>query len=240
MARHSHWHNIQLTKGKADAKRAALFGRLSRAITTAARDGGGDEAFNAKLRTAVEAAKEVGLPKEKILRAIARGTGKGAEGSLETVLYEGFGPGGAALLVRAMTDNRNRTASEIRMMWTKRGGTIGSPGSVAWMFEEKARVVAQKENSDDAFELTLIDAGAEDILLEEENLFEIFGPPSQLAALTHAATQAGALVQEASFVFVPRQEVEIVAEDVESLSALIQALEDTDDVEAVFVNARSV
>ncbi len=166
MARHSHWHNIQLKKGKTDAKRANIFAKLAKNITVAAKDGGGDPAFNFKLRMAVDAAKSVSLPRENIERAIQRGTGGGEGGVLEEVIYEGFGPGGVAFLVVCLTDNRNRTVAEVKTAAAKNGGTIGAVGSVMWMFEKKGIVSFENTSSvkdRDAFELAMIEAGADDV-----------------------------------------------------------------------------
>src|SRR5436853_4192271 len=178
MAGHSKWASIKHKKAATDAKRGAQFTKLARAIQVAAREGGGEPAGNAALATAVQKAKEARMPKDNIERAIAKGTGADSEAdAFETVLYEGYGPAGVAILVEALTDNRNRTGSEVRHLFTKHGGNLGEPGSVAWIFEKKGEIVvdAERFSEDDLF--PAIDAGAEDVNLDE-NVYEVVTDPS--------------------------------------------------------------
>src|ERR687890_1488304 len=182
MAGHSKWASIKHKKAVVDQRRGAHFTKLARAIQIAAREGGGDPDMNASLANAVQKAKDARMPKDNIERAIAKGTGAGADADqIEAVLYEGYGPGGVAILVEALTDNRNRTGSEVRHMFSKAGGNLGEPGSVAWQFEKKGVIVvdAERYSEDDLF--VAIDAGAEDVSVDE-NVYEIVTPPESLEA----------------------------------------------------------
>lgn len=227
MARHSHWHNIQLKKGKADARRAGAFSKLAKNITVAAREGGSDPSFNFKLRMAVDAAKAVSMPKDNIDRAIQRGAGGGEGGSIEEVVYEGFGPGGVAVLVVCLTDNRNRTVSEVKLAASKAGGSIGASGSVMWMFEKKGVVRARIVD-----EMSLIEAGAEDIV-PLDDLTEIV---CEVKDLQKVASAAGG-VENAAIEYVAKNRTVVSdSETKETLDAFVEALENLDDVDAVFTN----
>lgn len=241
MARHSHWHNVQVTKGKADAKRAKTFAKHAKTITTAAKDGGADPTFNVSLRVAVDAARAANMPKDNIDRAIARGTGEGGEGvAIEEVVYEGFGPGGLAILVQCLTDNRNRSVSEVRTVMMKNGGTMANAGSVMWMFEKKGVVVVADRSfiSDrDAFELTVIDAGADDVREVGEAL-EIITPVTAFKSVYDAVEGFGLKPDAATLAYVPKDSVAISETDSDLMQHLIEKLEALDDVDVVSTNER--
>ena len=237
MARHSHWHNIQLSKGKADAKRAGVFAKLAKNIVVAAREGGGDPAYNFKLRMAIDAAKAVSMPKDNIERAVARATG-GEGAALQEAVYEGFAPGGAAVMVRCLTDNPTRTVAEVKTIAAKNGGSIGAPGSVAWMFERKGVVhVADLSGVQDrdALELALMDAGAQDIQPEGEGL-RVIGEPTDLKKLMEGVEAHGLKPDASGFEYVAKTTTTPAVEDEERITKFINALEDNDDVDAVFTN----
>lgn len=239
MARHSHWHNIQLKKGKADAKRAGVFSKLAKNITVAAKEGGGDTGFNFKLRMAVEAAKAVNMPNDNIQRAIDRGTGAGEGVALEEVVYEGFGPAGVALMVVCVTDNRNRTVAEVKTLASKNGGNIGAAGSVAWMFDRKGMVTvgdASAVKDRDAFELGLIEAGASDIQWDGASCL-VLCAPNDLAKAAAGVEAQGLKPDDVRIGFVAKQAVEVAdAGAKEQLDTLLEILDDHDDVEAVYTN----
>lgn len=238
MARHSHWHNIQVVKGKADAHRAVQFGKLARGITVAAKEGGGDPAMNVRLRVAVEAARAVSMPKDNIERAIARGAGGGAEALLEEVVYEGFAPGHIAAVVVALTDNRARTAANIKMIFSKAGGSIGASGSVAWMFERLGVVRVSSEGISDrvAFELAVIDAGVSDIRSEEEGVM-LLALVSAFTDVLKAVESAHGKIVSSGIEYVAKNPERLDAQKEEALEEFLGVLEDDDDVQNVFVNA---
>ena len=198
MAGHSKWAGIKHKKAIVDARRGKLFTKLARAITVAAKEGGGDVEGNPALSLAVQKAKDASMPKDNIERAIAKGTGEGADAeALEAVLYEGYGPGGVAILVEALTDNRNRTGSEMRHIFAKNGGNLGEPGSVAYLFDKKGVVVVDGERYSEDDLMVAIDAGAEDIAMDAD-VFEVLCEPSDLAAVRAALTGGGIEVDDAS------------------------------------------
>ena len=236
MSGHSKWASIKHKKAVVDARRGAHFTKLARAIQVAARDGGGDPAMNATLANAVQKAKDARMPKDNIERAIAKGTGAGADAEqIETVLYEGYGPGGVAILVEALTDNRNRTGSEVRHMFTKSGGNLGEPGSVAWQFEKKGTLVvdAQRYSEDDL--MPAIEAGAEDIA-DDEGVWEIVTAPADLTAVREALEAAEVELDSAELTMRPTTRVEVDESTLGKLMRLIEQLEDDDDVAAVHAN----
>ncbi|MBI2473216.1 YebC/PmpR family DNA-binding transcriptional regulator [Candidatus Uhrbacteria bacterium] len=239
MARHSHWHNIQLTKGKADAKRAQSFAKLAKSLTAAAKEGGSDPAFNVSLRMAMDAARAANMPKDNIDRAIACATGEGAEGvSIEEILYEGFGPGGSALLIQCLTDNRNRSVTEVRTIMNKNGGTMASPGSVKWLFEKKGVVIIQDIfliPDREAFELALIEAGAEDFIQVNFGL-EIRTPLTDFKSVLDTLETFGIYPGVAAIEHLAKDPVELAKGDRELLHRLVDKLEELDDVETVFTN----
>jgi YebC/PmpR family DNA-binding regulatory protein len=236
VAGHSKWAQIKRKKGAADAKRGNLFTKLARAIQVAARDGGGDPAGNAALANAIQKAKEARMPKENIERAIAKGTGadSGAE-AIEEVTYEGYGPGGVAIMVEALTDNRNRTGSEVRHIFTRHGGSLGEPGSVAWNFEKKGIAVVDADRYSEDDLMPAIDAGAEDVAVDE-NVYEVIAEPADLTAVREALEQAGVELQSADLTMRATNRVHVDEDQVGTLMRLIEALEDHDDVTAVHAN----
>ena len=236
MAGHSKWAQIKHKKAVTDARRGAHFTKLARAIQVAAREGGGDPAGNAALANAVQKAKDARMPKDNIERAIAKGTGADSDAAaIETVIYEGYGPGGVAILAEALTDNRNRTGSEVRHMFSKAGGNLGEPGSVAWVFEKKGIVVvdAGRYSEDDL--IAAIDAGAEDVVAEE-GVYEVITEPSDLTAVRTALEEAGVELESADLTMRPTNRVEVEESQVRSLMRLLEALEEHDDVAAVHAN----
>ncbi len=236
MSGHSKWSSIKHKKGAADAKRGALFTKLARAIQVAAREGGGDPEGNAALGSAVQKAKDASMPKDNIERAIAKGTGADADAAaFETMVYEGYGPGGVAILVEALTDNRNRTGSEVRHLFTRAGGNLGEPGSVAWIFEKRGVVLVDAERYTEDDLMAAIDAGAEDVVLDE-NVFEVLSDPGELQAVRQAIEEAGVEIQSAEITMRPTTRVELPEDRVGTLLRLVEALEDDDDVVAVHAN----
>jgi YebC/PmpR family DNA-binding regulatory protein len=239
MARHSHWHNIQLTKGKADAKRAQMFSKFAKNIAVAAKEGGVDPAFNFKLRVAVDAAKAVNMPKDNIERAIERGAGKADGPALEEVVYEGFAPGGVAMLVRCLTDNRNRTVAEVKNIVSKYGGSMGASGSVMWMFEKKGVVMFLSPfalGDRETFELAMIEAGADDILWSEEDA-QIICNVADLTRVLEACEAMRVKPDAAGMEFVAKNTVTVSDPAVgKQVVELVDALEENDDVDAVFTN----
>jgi YebC/PmpR family DNA-binding regulatory protein len=237
MAGHSKWAQIKHKKAATDARRGKLFTKLARAITVAAREGGGDPEGNYTLAAAIEKAKSYSMPKENIQRAIDRGTGAGdgAE-AIERVVYEGYGPGGAAILVEALTDNRNRTSAEVRHAFDKHGGSIGEPGSVAWQFENKGVVLVDADRYSEEDLLAAIDAGADDVAADGDSL-KVSSDPRDLAAISGALEGSGVEVQSAELTMEPKAVVEIGDEsEARPLMRLMEALDDHDDVEAVHAN----
>ena len=236
MAGHSKWASIKHKKKAVDAKRGALFTKLTRAITVAAREGGGDPEGNPSLALAVQKARDASMPKDNIERAIAKGTGADADAdAYEAVLYEGYGPGGVAILVEALTDNRNRTGSEVRHAFTKAGGNLGEPGSVAWTFEKKGEIVVDGSRYSEDELLAAIDAGAEDVALDGD-VWEIVTAPGDVTAVREALAGEGIELESAELVQRPTTRIPVEEDRVGSLMRLIEALEDHDDVQAVHAN----
>ena len=236
MSGHSKWHSIKHKKGAADAKRGKLFSKLARAITVAARDGGGDTDGNPALATAVQKAREASMPKDKIQKAIDTGTGAGADGAaIERIVYEGYGPAGVAVLVEALTDNRNRASAEIRFAFTSHGGSLGEPGSVAWIFEKKGAIAVDRGRYDEDDLMPAIDAGAEDVREDGERL-TVLCEPGDLTAVRGAIEGAGVEIESATIVTEPKSSVELKGHDAERVLKLLDALDDQDDVDEVFAN----
>jgi YebC/PmpR family DNA-binding regulatory protein len=236
MSGHSKWSSIKHKKGAADAKRGKLFTKLARAITVAARDGGPEPENNPALATAVQKAREASMPKDNIQRAIDRGSGVGADAeAIERVVFEGYGPGGAAVLVEALTDNRNRTSAEVRHAFTKHNGNLGEPGSVAWIFEKRGvlTVDAERHGEDDL--IAAIDAGADDVR-DEGELLRVLCEPGSLGAVRQALEGSGVEIQSADVAIEPKSTVEVKGNEAKSLLNLIEALEDDDDVNEVHAN----
>ena len=236
MSGHSKWSSIKHKKAMVDARKGQQFTKLARAITVAARDGGGDPDSNAALATAVQKAKDASMPKDNIERAIAKGTGAGADAAaIESVLYEGYGPGGVALLIEALTDNRNRTGAEVRHILTKNGGNLGEPGSVGYLFEKRGVVVVDADRWSEEDLMPAIDAGALDIAVDED-VFEVLAEPADLAAVRRALEEAGIEIESADVVQRPSVRVPVAEDEAGRLLRLIDALEENDDVNAVHAN----
>jgi len=236
MSGHSKWHSIKHKKGALDAKRGKLFTKFIKEITVAARSGGGDPEGNARLRKAIADAKAGNMPNDTIERAIRRGTGEEEGVHYEEITYEGYGPGGVALLIQAMTDNRNRTVAEIRHLFSKNGGNLGESGSVGWMFEKKGYIVVEKaaKAEDELFELA-IDAGADDLRDDEDN-FEIITAPDNFDRVLTAVKAAGIEPQVAEIEMVPQNYIKLEGSDARQMLKLVEALEDHDDVQKVSAN----
>jgi YebC/PmpR family DNA-binding regulatory protein len=236
MSGHSKWSSIKHKKGAADARRGKLFTKLARAITVAARDGGGSVEANPALGLAVQKARDASMPKDNIQRAIDRGTGEGGDAAaIENALYEGYGPGGAAILVEALTDNRNRTGAEVRHAFERHGGSLGEPGSVSWQFEKRGVILVDGERFDEDDLMPAIDAGAEDVS-EDGDLLKITTAASDLAAVRSALEGAGVEVQSAEVSMEPKSTVQVGEGDAPALLRLMDALEDQDDVDSVHAN----
>ena len=236
MSGHSKWHNIRLKKGKMDAERGKIFTKLAREIIIAAKEGGGNPEANARLRLAVQKARENSMPQENIKRAIQKGTGELPGESYEEITYEGYAPGGVAVLIRVLTDNRNRTAPEIRHTFEKGGGNMGASGAVAWMFDRKGIITvdAEKIGEDDLMAKAL-DAGATD-MRRTEKVYEITTGPAEIDAVRDALQKAGVPILEAQVTYVPQSTVKVEGKDATSVVKLIEALEELDDVQSVYAN----
>ncbi|MDQ3849938.1 MAG: YebC/PmpR family DNA-binding transcriptional regulator [Actinomycetota bacterium] len=236
MSGHSKWASIKHKKAVVDSRRGKLFTKLARAITTAAKEGGGDVEGNPALALAVQKARDASMPKDNIERAIAKGTGAGADAdAIEAVLYEGYGPGGVALLIETTTENRNRTGSEVRHLLTKHGGNLGEPGSVAYLFDKRGLLVVDAERYGEDDLLAAIEAGADDIGIDDD-VFEVLTEPAQLSAVRTALQEAGIEVQSAEIGWLPKARVRVEEDAAVRLMRLIDALEDNDDVDAVHAN----
>jgi YebC/PmpR family DNA-binding regulatory protein len=236
MSGHSKWSSIKHKKAVVDSRRGAQFSKLSRAIMVAARDGGGDPETNVVLENAVRKAKEASMPKDNIERAIAKGTGEGGEAdAIESVLYEGYGPGGVAVLVEALSDNRNRTGADVRHAFTKNGGSLGEPGSVAYLFDKKGTIVidASRYSEDDL--MVAVEAGAEDISTDDD-VFEVITEPADFTRVRKALEDAGVQMESAEMSYRPSSLVPLEEAQAGKLMRLLDALEDNDDVSAVHAN----
>lgn len=236
MAGHSKWSSIKHKKGAADAKRGQRFTKLAKAITIAAREGGGDPDGNPALATAIQKAKAESMPKANIERAIDRGTGEGADAEIvERIQFEGYGPGGAAILVDALTDNRNRTSAEVRHAFTKHGGSLGEPGSVAWIFETFGVVVVDGEAHSEDDLIIAIDAGASDVV-EEDGKLRVLAEPGDLTAVREAVEAEGIAIESVGLEVIPKNTVEIEEAEAGTLLKMLEAIEDQDDVNEVHAN----
>jgi YebC/PmpR family DNA-binding regulatory protein len=236
MAGHSKWAGIKHKKAIVDSRRGKLFTKLGRAITVAAKDGGGDPDGNPALGLAIQKAKDASMPKDNIERAIAKGTGAGADAdALENVVYEGYGPGGVAMLIEAVTDNRNRTGSDVRHILTKHGGSLGEPGSVAYNFDKTGLIIVDAEKHDEDELLVAIEAGATDVI-EDDSMFEVLAAPTDLTAVRASLEQAGIAFERSEVTQRPKIRVSLDEDGAAKLFRLIDALEDNDDVDAVHAN----
>jgi YebC/PmpR family DNA-binding regulatory protein len=236
MSGHSKWHSIKHKKAVVDARRGQHFTKLARAITVAAREGGGDPDGNPSLALAIQKARDASMPKDNIERAIAKGTGEGVDADqIETVLYEGYGPGGVALLIEALTDNRNRTGADVRHLLSKHGGNLGEPGSVSYLFDKRGVIVIDASRYDEDDLIAAIDAGAEDIALDED-VYEIITEPGDLTRVRAAVIESGVEIESADVTQRPKSRVPLEEPDAAKLMKLIDALEDNDDVGSVHAN----
>jgi YebC/PmpR family DNA-binding regulatory protein len=236
MSGHSKWASIKHKKAIVDSRRGQQFTKLARSITVAARDGGGDPDTNVTLENAVRKAKEASMPKENIERAIAKGTGEGGEAeAIETVLYEGYGPGGVAVLVEALTDNRNRTGADVRHIFSKYGGNLGEPGSVAYLFDKKGTIVVDANRYGEDELMVAVEAGAEDISADED-VFEVIAEPADFTRVRKALEEAGVGMESAEMEYRPSSLVPIDEAQAGKLMKLVEMLEDNDDVGAVHAN----
>ncbi len=238
MSGHSKWSTIKHKKGAADAKRGKLFSKLSRAIMVAAKEGGADPDSNLALQNAIEKARSYSMPTDNIERAIAKGAGEGTDGaSFETVVYEGYGPEGVAVIVEALTDNRNRTAAEVRHLFSKHGGNLGATGAVAWQFERRGVVLVAGDRVDeDELMLTAADAGADDVERDGET-YVVSSTPEDLTRLREALEQAGYTLESVGLQMVPKTTDAIAEESTaKQVVRLVEGLEDNDDVQDVYAN----
>jgi YebC/PmpR family DNA-binding regulatory protein len=236
MSGHSRWSQIKRKKAKTDVQRGKLFSKILREITVAARSGGGDAKTNMRLKAAMESAKEANMPHENIKRAIQKGTGELPGESYEEITYEGYAPGGVAVMVKVLTDNRNRTAPEIRHVFEKHGGNMGASGAVAWMFERTGVIQVDATKIDeDSLLAQALEAGATD-LKRSEKVFEITTAPGEMDAVRAALEQRRAPVLAGEVTFVPQSTVRLDGKDAATMLKLIEALEELDDVQAVYAN----
>ena len=236
MSGHSKWASIKHKKGAADAKRGKIFSRLNKEITVAARLGGGDPAGNPRLRSAIQAAKAENMPKDNIERAIKKGTGELEGTSYEECNYEAYGPGGVAIMIDCLTDNKNRTVAEVKHLFERHGGNLGEPGCVSWIFEKKGLIVFERESVEEERLLELaLDAGAEDIK-EEETQFEILTDPSDFESVKKAFDDEGLSYTVAEVSMIPQNTVSLEGRDAEKMLNLMETLEDHDDINHVYAN----
>ncbi|MBW1988570.1 MAG: YebC/PmpR family DNA-binding transcriptional regulator [Deltaproteobacteria bacterium] len=237
MSGHNKWSTIKHKKGAADARRGKVFTKLIKEITVAARMGGGDPNANPRLRSAIAAAKAENMPKDNIERAIKKGTGELEGVAYEELTYEGYGPGGAAILVDVLTDNKNRAAAEVRHIFSKGGGNLGEAGCVAWMFDKKGYMAVPKDGTDeDALMEAALEAGAEDVR-EDDGVYEVITAPEDFEAVREALDAAGIACQDAKVTMLPQNTVRVEGKEAAQIVRLLQALDDADDVQDVYTNA---
>jgi YebC/PmpR family DNA-binding regulatory protein len=236
MSGHSKWHNIKIRKQAQDKQKSKIFGKISREIISAAREGGGDPDTNARLRTALEKARQSGMPQDNVKRAIQRGTGDIDGSAYESVVYEGYGPGGVAILVDVLTDNRNRVVGELRSVFSRNGGNLAESNAVAWLFERKGIVLVSTEaaSEDKVLEIAL-EAGAEDMQTDESS-YEIRTDPNDLEAVRKAVEAAGIAYESADVAMIPQTRVTLGEKEAQQVLRLMDALEDLDDVQQVHAN----
>ena len=238
MAGHSKWAQIKHKKAVVDARKGKLFSKLAKEISVAARLGGGDPSMNPRLRTVIEKAKEANMPQENIKRAILKGTGELPGTSYEEAVYEGYGPGGVAMLIEVLTDNKNRTVAEIRHLLNKHGGSLGEAGCVSWIFEKKGLILVNKKTIDeDSLMAVALEAGAEDLKNDpkEEN-YEILTTPDDFQAVKEALQNNGVQISMAEITMIPKSYVSIEGETADKMLKLMEVLEDHDDVQNVYAN----
>ncbi len=238
MSGHSKWHNIQAKKSKTDAQRGKIFTKLGREILVAVKEGGPDPASNSKLKDVIAKCKANNMPNDNIERSIKKAAGDSSAANYEDIVYEGYGPNGVAVMVEAMTDNRNRTASDVRHMFDKFGGNLGASGAVAWMFDKKGVIIIEKSAtslSEDDLMLEVIEAGAENFEADEE-IYEITTAPADFTAVREYLEGKGIVYLEAELKMIPQNYVKLDAESARKMNLIIDNLEDLDDVQAVWHN----
>ncbi|GAB4231431.1 MAG: YebC/PmpR family DNA-binding transcriptional regulator [Acidobacteriota bacterium] len=236
MSGHSKWHSIRHKKAVVDARRGKIFTKLIKEISVAARLGGGDPASNPRLRAAIQAAKAANMPQDNIKRAIQKGTGELPGQQYEEATYEGYGPGGVAVFIEALTDNKNRTVAEIRHLFSKHGGNLGESGSVQWMFDRKGYIAVPKDQvSEEKLLEVALEAGAED-MQSAGDLYAIYTPFENFEAVREAIEKAGIPIEESSLTMVPQNEIRLEGKTAAQMLALMEALEDHDDVQHVYAN----
>ena len=237
MSGHNKWSSIKHKKAATDAKRGKIFTKLIKEITVAARSGGGDDSANPRLRSAIQAAKSENMPKENIERAIKKGTGELEGVSYEESIYEGYGPGGAAVLVESLTDNKNRTVADIRSIFGKNGGSLGENGCVAWMFDKKGYLAIERKSIDEEKLMEIaLEAGAEDIR-EEDGTFEIITAPGDFETVKEAIENASIPYMDAEVTMLPQNTTNLAGREAEQMLRLMELLDDCDDVQKVYTNA---
>jgi YebC/PmpR family DNA-binding regulatory protein len=237
MSGHNKWSSIKHKKAATDAKRGKIFTKLIKEITVAARAGGGDENANPRLRTAIQAAKSENMPKENIERAVKKGTGELEGVNYEESIYEGYGPGGAAVLVESLTDNKNRTVADIRSIFGKNGGSLGENGCVAWMFDKKGYLAIERKSIDEEKLMEIaLEAGAEDIR-EEDGTFEIITAPGDFETVKEAIENASIPYMDAEVTMLPQNTTNLAGREAEQMLRLMELLDDCDDVQRVYTNA---
>ena len=236
MSGHSKWHNIKIRKQAQDARKSKLFGRLSREVITAAREGGGDPASNNRLRAAIDKARAAGMPQDNIKRAIQRGTGEVEGVTFEAAVYEGYGPGGVAIMVEVLTDNRNRVVGDLRTTFARNGGNLGESNCVAWLFNKKGVIIVPREAvSEDRLLELVLEAGAEDMQADESS-YEIYTAPSDLEAVQQALEEAGIGLESAEVTMLPQTRVTLEQKEAQQVLRLVDALDDQEDVQQVYAN----
>ena len=236
MSGHSKWHNIRLRKGKQDAERGKAFTKIGREIIVAAREGGGNPDSNAGLRIAIEKARSASMPQDTIKRAIQRGTGEIDGAHYEEVSYEGYGAGGVAVMVKCLTDNRNRTVADVRNTFAKCGGSLGETGSVGWQFDNKGLITVPADQTDEETVFSVaVDAGAEDITTEGD-IIEVTTPPEALNEVRQALANAGIPIESADLTMIPKNTIRVEGKEANQILRLVEALEDLDDVQQVYAN----
>ncbi|MGI6213008.1 MAG: YebC/PmpR family DNA-binding transcriptional regulator [Christensenellales bacterium] len=236
MSGHSKWSNIKIKKGKMDAKKGNIFTKIGREISVAVKQGGPDPNSNSRLRDAIAKAKENNMPGDNIARSIKKASGEADTDNFEEITYEGYGPGGAAVMVFSLTDNKNRTAGEVRHAFDKYGGSLGASGCVSYMFRKKGVILVDKTADEEQLMLTALDAGAEDIV-EKDELFEVYADPSSLTAVVNAIVDAGIEVLNSEVAMVSDSEVELEEKHIPNFIKLLDKLEENDDVQDVVHNA---
>lgn len=237
MSGHSKWHSIKHKKGALDAKRGKIFTRIIKELTVAARVGGGDPGMNPRLRTIIADAKAVNMPADNIARAIRRGTGEEPGVTYEEITYESYGPGGAAIIIEVMTDNKNRTVGELRHMLSKHGGNLGESGSVAWMFDKKGYIVIEKAKADEeSLMAAALDAGADDLKDDDDN-WEVISAPAAHEGVVEAVKKLGIEPVTSQIAMLPQNYIKLEGKTAQQMIRLMEALDDHDDVQHVWANA---